>query len=410
MNKYNQAVDRSLAIDRRVRAGLSIEQMLHRFLTSVQLLLILLLPLTYFIEKRQLLYTVILSASLVLIALREKTKQKNLPDVNRVLVVGICLVIYQMLHSIFWPSQGALERNIQTIVPVTVFLSTASVRFSHQAVKLVGNLVTVLSLLLFFLQQLHGGSSFYYGAFYGHSNALGTAALSFFALILISLLIDFGFFRLIGLLTTVLIVFYSYSRSALITLIAFMAYSALMYMIQKRSTGRRYLSPLFLGTIAIALTFSIVYPKLYGTSFGNSLEVLSRNTFGKNFFSGREIVWNNILEHIEKSPYFGHGLSVVPSTLFDTVFSSHNLYLQTLLQTGVIGLLLVLLLFWTVLGSLNNASNRYTVFGSAFFLAFLLHECLEVSLTQNTLELGISVWFCLGLFVSMSQEKEVDFV
>lgn len=62
-------------------------------------------------------------------------------------------------------------------------------------------------------------------------------------------------------------------------------------------------------------------------------------------------MWKMVLLAVHGNEALGLGLQMTPSMIYNTDFSSHNMYLQTILQSGVVGLLLLLCLFWMIRGS-----------------------------------------------------------
>ena len=90
---------------------------------------------------------------------------------------------------------------------------------------------------------------------------------------------------------------------------------------------------------------------------------------GGNLFSGREIIWKYLLSAIKEKPIIGYGASVTPSDLFSISLSSHNLYIQTAIQVGLVGtfiLFLLLLSIWALMYKGKN--NIYTRLSEAYFI------------------------------------------
>ena len=65
-------------------------------------------------------------------------------------------------------------------------------------------------------------------------------------------------------------------------------------------------------------------------------------------FSGREDIWLALIELIKQRLLFGYGASASPQQFLPIGLSSHNLYLQIALQSGLTGLALLILLFWNI--------------------------------------------------------------
>lgn len=97
---------------------------------------------------------------------------------------------------------------------------------------------------------------------------------------------------------------------------------------------------------------------------------------------------------------------MTPSMIYNTDFSSHNMYLQTILQSGVVGLLLLLCLFWMIRGKLVECGDFSSRVGVSLLLAMLVHECLEVSLTQNNFTYGLLIWTVIGISLALGQSSK----
>lgn len=160
---------------------------------------------------------------------------------------------------------------------------------------------------------------------------------------------------------------------------------------------------LFVVVITLIVAFLFIYPSLPESSLGADLQAMSRNLTGRNFFSGRDTLWPLIISAIWERPLLGYGASATPGTVSNVTLSSHNLYLQVALQTGLLGLgALVGLLFsiWKVLWLGRN--NKVVRLVAAYMTATMVHQMFEVSLTQNNLSIGIAQWLILGVGMSLS--------
>lgn len=67
-----------------------------------------------------------------------------------------------------------------------------------------------------------------------------------------------------------------------------------------------------------AFAFTMIYPSLVGTYMGDRLQGISRDYTGKNFFSGRQLLWGDIIHEISLNPLFGHGLAAVPKVFYES--------------------------------------------------------------------------------------------
>ena len=127
-----------------------------------------------------------------------------------------------------------------------------------------------------------------------------------------------------------------------------------------------------------------------------------------SIFSGREDVWPELLSTIQQRPITGYG-TTEPWRFYrleygiERELSAHNLWLAILFQSGAVGLMGLIAFLWTVWRHLLEHNDNMVVRASiAFFVGTVFHESFEVSLTQNTLQIGLGTWAAIMLGVSFS--------
>lgn len=114
-------------------------------------------------------------------------------------------------------------------------------------------------------------------------------------------------------------------------------------------------------------------------------------------------MWSPIIEAIENKIFLGYGLDMAPEKLVGMGRSSHNWYIQILLQVGIVGYLLtinIIRIVWNGLRQMKNNFNSLSVAG--FIIGMLLWQCFEVAITQNNIPIGILVWFVMGMGINSS--------
>lgn len=127
---------------------------------------------------------------------------------------------------------------------------------------------------------------------------------------------------------------------------------------------------------------------------------------GADLTTGREKIWLPVFEKVLEKPFLGYGLGINARQLIGAeVNSAHNLYLQTAMQSGFLGLLSIIGIFhmiWSRLLSLkDNKSARLT---AAFFVGILVHQTFEVALFSNQIYLGIIFWHILAMGYNAKNE------
>lgn len=296
---------------------------------------------------------------------------------------------------VFFMYMRGLERLIQCVV----FSITALVFSMHGFTKSDLSFTKKISVALlasWYLYIPFGWKEIeFYSAYMSNANSLGLMTLNLLVVFMITARPKrLGDKLLIA--ADLLMLLLCESRSAQVAAVMmFAVYGFTMYF--KLGKKKRSLEFIFLATLAVIAALIIVYPSLYGTHLGSALNVWSIKYTGKNFFSGRHIMWRNLMEVIEKKPWLGYGLSAVPADFFKAVHSGHNLYLQTMLQTGVIGLVLLVNLLYQALRSMRKTMNRYSHIVICYLMAKMIHECFEVAITQNNWHVGMCFWVFVGI-------------
>lgn len=169
----------------------------------------------------------------------------------------------------------------------------------------------------------------------------------------------------------------------------------------------RWLYYSFFASIGTGFIFLLSYVLLPNTTFGIFLNDLSISLFNKSFFSGREKIWSELWDYILNSPMIGHGISVDSNHIDNISTSAHNQYLQIMLETGLIGILLFLTflyLLWLLL--LKNRKNFLGALSIAYFIAILFYESFELTLFQNNFNIGLIQWTIITVGISMDRPNK----
>lgn len=247
-------------------------------------------------------------------------------------------------------------------------------------------------------------SIFEYTAYYNNSNTMGNMALNVLAIVLLSNF-DKQRNKVILLMISSMMIIISASRASIFAALV-MIFSYWIFSRKQKTVGRILISDiLFWGVVVGVLVFTIIYPSLVNTDIGNWLNDLSRSIFNKSFFSGRQRFWSSLLAIVQEKPILGHGLgSSVDDYL--SADSAHNLYLQTALQCGWIGVIILLIFLHKIYVMCRKNGTKESYVAMAYLLGMLTHQCFEVSITQNNWPQGFFLWFILGLGMSNVEARE----
>lgn len=235
-----------------------------------------------------------------------------------------------------------------------------------------------------------------YRAYFKNSNTFAAMALNM-AIIFMVVPFKKRSNRILMLLLTAGLVIISGSRSTILAMTIFFFVYALCKGLKQKKWLLFNEKMIFWISIVFSGIVSYMYPALYGTIIGDKLNLLSREIFNKNFFSGRQIVWAAIINAINESPITGYGLDATPGDFLNTTLSSHNLYLQTLLQCGWVGLIFFVFMLWSFFVRCANISSKISTVTTCFIIAIIYRECFEVTLTQNNWPQGFFLWVMIGL-------------
>lgn len=192
----------------------------------------------------------------------------------------------------------------------------------------------------------------------------------------------------------------SEGRNMLLCVMVFISIFFLWKIIVKNKLSRIIM---FTTIIAIIYIITIKYPEWYYNSSMVELNHFIRNITGKNFFSGRQEIWKNIIELGNERAWTGYGTGTLYSNLSDSKLSAHNQYLQIYMQCGLIGigiLFSVLALVWMKISKCTNVNieeyKRKRLSG-AFIIAFMICNIFTVSMIQNTIYSSLLGWFMIGI-------------
>lgn len=159
------------------------------------------------------------------------------------------------------------------------------------------------------------------------------------------------------------------------------------------------LNKLFFCCILIIFSFVIFYINIKYSSLYDILNCYSRSIFNKNIDSGRPDLWYMSIKSLQSWQYIiGSGTGKLPEITRYVNSSFHNTYIQIFIQHGILGLVLLIMLFrkiWMII--IKNSLNIIMYFLISVFIAIIIYNCFETTLLQNKTLLGITQWFALGI-------------
>ncbi|VBB43597.1 membrane hypothetical protein [uncultured Desulfatiglans sp.] len=233
------------------------------------------------------------------------------------------------------------------------------------------------------------------------------------ALILVFLTIAIGYnFSHTPFLYTAIVIFnffiianYTKSRSAILMLTFYLLFYFLWPSLSKGKFFRPWL--IFLSFIILSMTIPILTISAYLSEYGHKINEISRKMTDKNFFSGRERIWNEFFEDSANTTLLGKGLVRSSSSILAPL-SLHNAWLNLLKQVGVVGLLLfigILILIWK--GLLARKSHYLSRIAASFLASFVLQQNFELALFHNNLGISLWLWIIIGLALAQPRDYRI---
>lgn len=358
-------------------------------------------------EPGSLMLAIVLAGGVVPVLARAVTVG-SLPRRQSAIMLGATPVIaLYVLSTVMNPDPRALSVTLQLAL-VVVFLYGLSLW--HWRLEHLRPVFWVLALFIasHALWWVIAGAPPRFRGFMGHSNSLGQFVLtaSYFPIVLFLLSRRRSVIRFVALLTigaSSLLLFATTSRAAWLGAAVALGVYVVWPLLARSFVSYMLFLPL---TFSLAVGGTWLYLGLAQGEVGRTLQALSVEYTGKDFFSGRQRFWEDLFIAITDRPWFGHGAGAVAESFTGFEWSAHNLYLQTALQVGTVGLVALLVFLWVVWRLFWN--RRYflaTRLAAALFVGMLFHQMFEVSITQNSLANGFLIWLILAVGISYERSR-----
>lgn len=273
-------------------------------------------------------------------------------------------------------------------------LGAIRIKWKQQYIHIAGFIFGAMTILLFIHWMISGYDLQFFKSIYRNENYLGVLL---FCLLFFHIL-SFRYsnrawkpvFFIIAAINVFLVVA-SGARSVLIgILVMFLA-----VLISKFS--QKLFEKLIYIVLAGNMFFVFLYVGLSHTAFGQKLNDMSYTIFEKNLFSGRHRIWEAVIRAFLEKPLFGHGVGVRASQVAETELTAHNMYLQVLLEFGLVGFvffILLLITIWHVL--MKQQQNDVVKFSAYFMLGILVYNSFELTLFQNNYSIAVFQWLIIG--------------
>ena len=146
--------------------------------------------------------------------------------------------------------------------------------------------------------------------------------------------------------------------------------------------------------VGCCVAFPFIYIAMKQTC-GVFLDNYAQQYTGQRFFTGREKIWETILDVNSYYVWFGQGVGFDTSIL-NTNLSTHNLYMYLFLEGGIVLVVLFLFFFYNIWRMYYNDINKEVVrWSAAFLLGGLLFLDFELFLIINNIPISLLFWFII---------------
>ena len=341
-----------------------------------------------------------------LILVGQLANKKRVSKSLFMLLVGILLFYLVYVLAYFLVDRGDfvhVKVLSQTILSLNYFLFVCLFDWTKSELRWM-SVVFLAFVLVVAVYTVWIGFSLKYSAFFANANAFGAynffIGFFFVALALETRGSEKKFWQLAASIAFFFVLL-SCSRSVWMATVACGATFGLWPVISRWKT--LFFSYLVVGLLVIVAIIILLPSDLVIDSL-SPLNEFSLKYMGARATTGRERLWPLLLYQASRSILLGYGPGAQPTDFFYVrEISSHNLYLQILLQVGAVGLTSLALLFFCIWQLFWKGRHHARVrLCASFFVALLIHQCFEVNLTQNNLAIGLLVWTVVGIGVSRS--------
>ncbi|OOF21182.1 hypothetical protein BZJ19_16680, partial [Salinivibrio proteolyticus] len=209
------------------------------------------------------------------------------------------------------------------------------------------------------------------------------------------------------------LIFVSTARSIWLALaICLIIYTVMQSLISNRS---------IFNVLAFLVTFLLLFfPHIYiylsESTLGIQIDTFVSDVTNKRFFTGREVIWQEMYKGLGDSVFFGMGMGATNSDI-GLRSSSHNLYMSFFFQFGVVGVAFFLLSFFLVIKNAVRNLDAYmgyknrdicfkcTSLMGALLISLLVQQSFELFLFQNNLPASFLFWCGLVLYYSQTYKS-----
>ena len=148
--------------------------------------------------------------------------------------------------------------------------------------------------------------------------------------------------------------------------------------------------------VVLAILIPLLYTGISNTDFGHLLNNKVKEITGEQLFSGRNLLWNEVLNASKGNELFGLGFDNTVLKDYGTELSTHNLYLWVILSGGYFLLALffafIISIYMKYFETKNFLCKKYAIIN---FISIFLILNFELLLLNNNFVISLYMWFVL---------------
>lgn len=178
-----------------------------------------------------------------------------------------------------------------------------------------------------------------------------------------------------------------------VPIFVFATYAAWPFLTRVKTLGALVMVTFF----AILALLPVAYVRLSASQYRQPLDDLALQYSGGRFFSGRDVIWSHMLNAAsDRNMVVGGGHAISPDGVFAHDVSAHNTYISVLARTGIIGLILLFLLFTAVFITYARCEDPVIRWSAAFTVGILFKQSTEMSLLGNNVAIASLSWLIVA--------------
>jgi O-Antigen ligase. len=310
----------------------------------------------------------------------------------------VLLVLYSISYSFYQFEFESFKNTVAMTCMVIVFLFCAK-----YGVYITSNVVLMRTLcLLSFVTGVIAANSII------SKNIVGAVFFYFFILSFLCFscsLIRYSAVKVNVLFAAIIMIFIMYSYlSGFRSMLLYALLLMVCYFLFLSNYHRRFRNaiPIFIVTFIFGLI--MLYVNINDWAIGETLNYLFEERTGRQFSSGRQVLWAILVEYAAEQPLFGYGPSALMSNFTGEELSAHNYYIQLVIQLGMVGLIMLMIWLWLIWESFvySDGPKYIVALGAACLVVFVIHNSLEVLMFQNGTIAAIPAWILIGLTYSVA--------